>query len=263
MAGAAGDTQNYRLNRGDVLQVLSGGEGNDLSGTTIEATQPVAVYTGHACAQVPTDRLAGNHLEEQLFPDNVWGREYAVTSFIDRPSTPSVVRIMALQANTQLTFDPPSAAPSTTNLGARQFVEFPMMNDFVVRANQPILVAQFMPGEGQDSDTGDPAMVFEVPTEQYRAQYTFLTPETFTHSFVNIVGPMGSPPTLDGAVVAVSPRAIGGSGRVVWSLEVMPGVHTLGLAGGSVAYGLKVYGTATYTGYAYPGGLDLQVITPG
>jgi hypothetical protein len=172
---------------------------------------------------------------------------------------------MALEGNTQLTFDPPTAVPmgTSTTLAGRQFIEFQTTSDFVVTGSQPILVVQFMLGEGQDTDEGDPAMVYEVPIEQYRTQYTFLTPVSFTHSFVNIVGPTGVPPTLDGTVVSAMPRTIGSSGLAVWAVEVMPGVHTLGVSGSSMPYGVKVYGTALFTGYAYPGGLDLTVITPG
>ena len=43
---------------------------------------------------------------------------------------------------------------------------------------------------------------------------------------------------------------------------ITPGVHRLGTAGGGVAYGLQVYGTAVFTSYAYAGGLDLQIIAP-
>lgn len=45
-----------------------------------------------------------------------------------------------------------------------------------------ILVAQFMYGGGADTDEGDPAMVYEVPVEQYRREYTFLAPATYAHT---------------------------------------------------------------------------------
>jgi hypothetical protein len=101
-----------------------------------------------------------------------------------------------------------------------------------------------------------------VPVEQYRGEYTFLAPDTYTHTFVNVVGPNGATPTLDGMPVTATPATMGGSGLSVWSLPISPGVHRLGLPASGVAYGLKVYGTAVFTSYAYAGGLDLQVIAP-
>ncbi|MEI8254506.1 MAG: IgGFc-binding protein, partial [Deltaproteobacteria bacterium] len=226
---STGGTQTYQLAAGDVLQLLGGGEGNDFTGTTIETTQPVGVFNGHVCAQVPTDRVAGDHLEEQLFPDATWGRRYAITAFRDRATTPSLVRILAQRDATHLTFDPPPATPpATTTLGAHQFVEFALSDDTVVSADQPILVAQFMYGDGATGGEGDPAMVYEAPVEQYRNDYTFLAPDTYTHSFANVVGPNNTPPTLDGSVVTGTPRVIGASGLTAWSVPLTPGVHHLG-----------------------------------
>jgi hypothetical protein len=200
-----------------------------------------------------------------LFPDSTWGRRVVVTPFGDRPAVPSVVRILALQDGTTLAFDPPSVAPTTTVLSARKFVQFETNASFVVTANRPILVAQFMYGGGTDTDEGDPAMVYEVPVEQYRREYTFLTPATYTHNYANIVGPRGAPPWIDGAAVTAYERPVGQSGLSAWTVELPAGVHRLGssTANGSLTYGIKVYGTATFTSYAYPGGLDLEVIEPG
>lgn len=259
---ASGGTQTFQLARGDVLQLLSGGAGNDFSGTTIDSTAPVAVFTGHVCAQVPSDRIAGDHLEEQLFPNVTWGRRYAITMFRDRATQPTRVRIIAQRAATHLTFDPMPAAVTTTTLAAGQFVEFDAMADTVVTADQPILVAKYMFGGGAETAESDPAMVFEVPVEQYRAEYTFLAPDTYTHTFVNIVGPNGAPPSLDAAPVTATATPIGASGLSSWTVMITPGVHRLGTAGGGVAYGLQVYGTAVFTSYAYAGGLDLQIIAP-
>ena len=197
-----------------------------------------------------------------MFPNSTWGKHYAVSAFIDRPGLASVVRIMAQDANTHLQFDPPTVQAAGPPLGAGQFLEFSTTENFVVSADQPILVAQFMYGEGTDSSAGDPAMVYEVPVEQYREDYTFLAPDTFTYSFVNIVSESGAPPMLDGATVTATPVAIGNSGLSVWATAITPGVHQVTTASTENFCGIKVYGTAQFTAYAYPGGLDLQVIVP-
>jgi hypothetical protein len=43
------------------MQLVGEGAG-DLTGSTIEADHPVAVYVGHDCTNVPFDRVACDHL---------------------------------------------------------------------------------------------------------------------------------------------------------------------------------------------------------
>jgi hypothetical protein len=262
-AAAPGAVQTYSLSPGDVLQLIGRGQGSDLTGSSVHASGPVAVYAGHGCAQVPADRAAGNHLEEQLFPDSAWGKRYAVSAFIDRPMIPSVVRIIARDDATRLTFDPPAVHPSGNTLGAHQVLQFETTSHFVVTSDKPVLVAQFMYGGGLQGGDGDPAMVYEVPTEQYRTQYTFLAPDTFSHSYINVVSASSRPPMLDQAPITAPAQPIGSSGLSAWTLEIQPGVHQITSVSSEEAFGIKVYGTAPFTGYAYPGGLDLQIIAPG
>ena len=91
------------------------------------ASQPVAVFAGHDCTQIswPDGRTpACDHLEEQLFPNETWGRDYFVSALRDRgTSTPNVVRIVSQQDNNRITYDPASVRPSET-LNAGQMVEF-------------------------------------------------------------------------------------------------------------------------------------------
>ena len=46
---------------------------HDLTGSIINADQPVAVFGGHDCAYVPYDQAACDHLEEQLLPNETLG----------------------------------------------------------------------------------------------------------------------------------------------------------------------------------------------
>jgi hypothetical protein len=45
-------------------------------------------------------------------------------------------------------------------------------------------------------------------------------------------------------------------------LAVPAGVHDLRAADGRARFGIKVYGVAPYTSYAYAAGLDLAPISP-
>ena len=73
-------------------------------------------------------------------------------------------------------------------------------------------------------------------------------PPTYPQSFLNIVAPAGTPEVV--------------SGHDVYTLPIAAGAHRL-RSPTRVAFGIKVYGIAEYTSYMDPGGLDLQLITPG
>src|SRR5207302_5586127 len=117
--------------------------------------------------------------------------------------------------------------------------------NFLVTGERPILVTQFMIGLGQriecqvfpgvppedrDDCVGDPAMVMEVPVEQFRNRYDLLIPSTYHLNFVNLVAPVGAEVTLDGnpldATRVRGPYPVG-SGLEVRVLRIDPGAHTL------------------------------------
>ncbi|MBI5515545.1 MAG: IgGFc-binding protein [Deltaproteobacteria bacterium] len=273
----------FPLARGAVLQLVGTGEGGDLTGTSVRANGPIAVFSGNDCVNVPVDRPACDHLEEQLMPLATWGRRYAVTFLRERaadPEEPSVVRILSQADGNRLTFDgiaAPTSCGGTLDRG--RFCEFTTNQNFIVSGERPILVGQFMVGLGSlpqcrvmpgvppadnDECVGDPAMVLEAPTEQYRSRYELLIPSTYRVNYVNLVSPRGADFTLDGE--ALNPENVRGPFPVGASLEVRvlrvdAGAHTLATRGAE-PFGAKVYGVAAFTSYMYSGGLNLQAINP-
>lgn len=260
MAMRAGESRTFSLQPGDVLQLVGEGRG-DITGTTIESTQPVAVYVGHDCTNVPLETPACDHLEEQLLPNEAWGREYVVSGLRDRGATQaSLTRIVSRVANNRVTFDPPDVHAEVT-LGEGQVLEFQTPRHFVVRGTGAFLAMQFMIGQGYDrSLAGDPAMVTEVPVEQYRTSYEFSVPASYVSNFINVVTTGTDPLEMDGMPLRGSSTTVGRF--TVFTLPIQPGAHRLRSPTGQ-PLGLKVYGVAPYTSYMYPGGLDLRRITPG
>lgn len=266
VAGAAGATIMHTLNRGDVLLlVASGSSGNgacaadDLTGTTVSANRPVAVIGGHACTNMPCASVACDHLEEQLFPIETWGNNYLVSGLRERGAAePSVVRILSRTAANALTFTGIATPAGCAMLNAGQFCEFEAVPDFQVRGTASLLIAQFMVGQGRFNGVGDPAMVLEVPTQQFRSDYVFNVPASYTQNFLTITyNTMGGPPQLDGRAVAAG-AAVAGTPYSVARQAITPGSHRMM---GGAAFGIKVTGTASYTSYMYPGGLDLNQLT--
>ncbi len=237
----------------------------DLTGTRIAASGPVAVFGGHNCAFVPSNRWACDHLEEQLFPLEAWGKEFVVGVTKPLRGEPNLVRIVSGADGNSITFEPASVHAALT-LNAGEMVEFAASEHFVVRGSQALAVAQFLVGQDYDGlgssgemAEGDPAMALAIPSEQYRDSYIFLSPESFPRSFVNVVAKAGATVTLDGSPVSGF-RPVGSSGWQVAQVELSrSGSHTIE---GSDGFGIVVYGFGTYTSYMYPGGLDLKVINP-
>lgn len=261
-----------RLDRGDVLQIVSAQDGmagsylDDLSGMRLRADKPVQVIAGHSCANVPTPgTFACDHLEEGLFPVDVLGDDYLVTFPAALASeSPHVVRVAAVEPDTHVQFDPPLHDDVTLQPGDPPLQLDDVTQDFRVSADHAILVAQYM--QGQDSvpsGSGDPSMSLMPPTAQFRDQYLFTASQTYDANFINVIAPSGTGVRLDGEPIDSSAfEAVGGSGYSVARVELPsdgPENHRIE---GDEPFGLVVYGYGRFTSYMVPGGLDLKQITP-
>lgn len=284
-----GETGTFSLGQGDVLQLLSAFPTGctasapddevrdafgtvqlrvrycdttdyDLTGTQVRASGRIAVIAGHECAFVPTNRWACDHLEEAMFPLESWGAEAIVSVTQPREREPNLVRIVSSHDDNTITFDPPSAHGPVT-LARGQMVEFEALQSFRATGSDAFAAAQFLVGQNYTgiesaTDLGDPSLSLAIPTAQFRSDYSFLAPSTYTESFVNVTAPMGASVMLDGrAVTGFTP--VGATGFGVARVSVRGGAHTMT---GDQPFGIVVYGFGNYTSYMYPGGLDLEAI---
>ncbi|MCY1066557.1 IgGFc-binding protein [Nannocystis sp. RBIL2] len=201
------------LNEGDVIQVLSATNGDE-TGAIVTADKPVQVFGGHECTQVPIGVTACDHLEESMFPIEALAKEYIVVP----PSQDNgnaekavIVRIVASEANTTLTFDPDQPVGKVL-ANAGDFVEIPTtVAKFVVTADKKILVAEYMVGQDAGYGTSDPAMLLAVPTAQFRSNYLMYAQPGWSANFVDILAPTGATVQVDGAAVG-NFSAIGATG---------------------------------------------------
>jgi hypothetical protein len=263
----AGLTKEFNLQQGDVLNLeVSGSEGADLTGSMVTADQKVAVFGGHECANIHVGFERCDHIEQQLFPLATWGKEYVGDAFYPRTSGHvDTWRILAGEDGTTVTLDPPVAGPFSLNKG--QWVEFDTGDPFVATSDGKFLLGHYLqscnyPGyEVFCSDSvgqlgiGDPAFTLSPPVGQYLEGYVFLTPESYSENYVNVVFEVGTTVTLDDAPLTQPGVPIGQSGLVLVQEPVAAGVHTLG-ADRSV--GVTAYGYGCHVSYAYPGGLKLE-----
>jgi len=250
------------LNEGDVLQLITA-TGGEFTGSIVSADKPVQVMGGHECTNVPLDIVACDHLEESMFPIETLATEYIVVPPVQVPNDAAekavIVRVVASEANTTLTFDPDQPVNKLL-ANAGDFVEIPPTTaKFVVKADKKILVAEYMVGQGANFGTSDPAMLIAVPSAQYRSSYLFYAQTAWQANYVDIVAPAGANVTVDGAPVG-NFVAIGASGFSLAHVKLSnagDGSHTVV---GDQKVGISVSGVVDYGSYWYPGGLDLDVI---
>ncbi len=259
---AADGTGQVMLDAGDVLQVASAA-GGDLTGTMVSADRPVQVIAGHKCTQVPQNVTACDHLEEAMFPLESLAKEYIVVPTGQAPNgSPDhgqVVRFIAAEPNTTLTFVPDQPVMKTlTKVG--DFVQLgPTVARFKVSADKRLLVAQYMVGQGGGYGEADPSMLLAVATEQYRKDYLFHAPPTWTSNFVDIILKTGTTVEVDGQKV-LGPVQIGQTGYSLARVKLGAGPlgdgnHTIL---GSDRVGIGVYGLQDFGSYWVVGGLDLD-----
>lgn len=257
------------LDAGDVLQVFSASAGgqpdaSDLTGTRVLADKPVQVIGGHKCTNVPWDVQFCDRLEESIPPVEALGFAYLVASPLIPTGgmTPKaqIVRVVAVEDDTALTYDPPQGGAPTHLASAGDYVELePTAADFLVTGDKKIAVAQYMLGQNAGGDAGDPAMTIAVPSAQFRDEYLVHAPTNYEHSYANVIAPSGATVTIDGVSVDAF-TAIGDTGFGVARVPLSnagDGTHALT---GDSPFGVSVYGYGQYTSYWYPGGLDLETV---
>jgi len=218
---AKGGQQVYVLNRYDVLQVATDNDtniqcaadpgdiwgsdelcrvNNDLSGSLVTSSAPVAVFGGSGCNFVPYSTYACDHLEEQVFPFSSWGKSFVATrshplrvsdtafasagnaapdyyklvASCPASQCPAGTTVLLSDAASQYTVLPPGSgngciagtalgnAAAPCRLMGGSFVEFSTKSSFTVETDQPVAVAQFF--AGQDATGGSPAPVQGDPS---------------------------------------------------------------------------------------------------
>lgn len=302
----AGETFTTTLAQYEVLNIETNQIGADLTGSTITASRNVTVYAGSEAANAPStskcntttntceanaakscacptnnptcdqDALCSayitccaDHLEMQLFPVDTWGTDYVAVRSFPRRNELDVWRILAKDADTEVTLTP--AVTTVPTLAANGWFEFEATGDFEINATKPIMVGQFLaaqdsPSPGTqigDAGTGDPAFILIAPTRQFRTDYAFLAPNKYVFDYVSIAAPLGAEVLLDGAPVDASALAlvsqVGTSNWRSIRVPISDGFHQLLC---SEPCSLMVHGYDQYVSYGYPGGLNLDDETP-
>ena len=268
----AGDERTFTLDRFEVLTLNAPAQVVEQTGTTIRADKNIAVFGGSRASYVPANAgCCRDHIEEQLFPLQSWGKSYYAARAFSVGKGNDFWRVLAQQDNTTVTLPADFDASVTVDgkavelnsgkfvLNAAQFASFNTRMNFEIHADKPISVGQFLPSQNYNGRTiGDPSFILTVPYEQYRSDYAFLVPPSYDENFVTIIAPADANLTLDGKALDISGYApIGETGFVVGYPSLKDGTHRMI---GDKPFGLYNYGYFNMSSYGYPIGLDLKVI---
>ncbi|XP_019616865.1 PREDICTED: IgGFc-binding protein-like [Branchiostoma belcheri] len=172
---AAGQKFSVRLDRFETLQVQTA---EDLTGSKITATHPVAVLSGNVFAICrPMDERqtgSGDFIVEMIPPVDTWGKEF-VTVPLAMHTGGDLFRVVAARDNTQVDV----TNENTMTLNAGEFWEIDVPSDEYrhVTSSEPVLLVQYSKTGNSDGTDTDPFMVIIPPVAQFQSEYTFATVE--------------------------------------------------------------------------------------
>ena len=159
------------LQAGESIKYSSGFP--DPSGTTITSNNPVAVFSGAECTQVPNGNTACDHIVSQLPSTNNFDTRWIVPETANQGAAGNVVSILAHTDNTTVTIN--GAVVAT--LAAGQVHTVNNAHDMEIVTSAPALVGQYLRGQTQTgTGTGDPAFTFLPGVNQLLKDYVFSTP---------------------------------------------------------------------------------------
>lgn len=266
----------------DVFNLESDGMPGDFSGSTVIADQPVVVFTGTELsgspgntAGIPTPPGGGgscclDHLEEQLFPVESYGKSFAIPHSAIRSNTsyvePDVIRIMGVAATATVKTNLPPPNDSFT-LAPGEVKETWTQKDFVLEATEPVAVGQVLVSQEQIDGpyTGDPSLTIFPAVDQFRRNYLFAVPTSWDKNYVVISMPKGTAVTIDGAPIPAScaVRAMGKIAGVDYesrTCTLAAGPHKMA---GDKPFGITAYGYGRAGSYAFVGGANVtKIYTP-
>ncbi len=260
----------FTLNKYDVLNLESeagpdpfsadGLNGGDLTGTVVKQVngKTFGVFGGHEAVKIsaPNSDCCADHLEEMMFPTSTWGKRFAVARTVPRREGPDILRIVAMEPNTQVTMAPQPMGGPCPVLGPGQHCDVRITAPTTVDSTQPIMVAHLLMStiQGQ-TGLGDPSLGIVPPFEQHRDSYKFLAPLNYDEQYVAIVAKQGDEVQLDG--VGVTGWTTFGPGLMTTSAPLGVGPHTVSCP---LLCSVEVYGWSSAVSYLFAGGLNLKTI---
>jgi IgGFc binding protein len=286
-AGLANMPYTFKLNAGQQAQFT---QEADLTGSIIQATNPIGFMAGQPCMREPVGTAFCDHGEQMVPPVKALGNEYVGVMFRPRATGDQAIwHLIGAVDGTTLTYSSAVGGPAT--LAAGQVVDFITAVPFVVTSqdtSHPFLLFTYMSGSqwmpsiagSNMQGYGDPDFVLSVPPQQYLSDYVFFTDPTYPETNLVIVrAPDENMNFQDVTLDCVTGPLTGWTpvGAYEWTRVDLSrhnfvaqgncsnGAHEMKSTG---RFGLWVWGwgspeTTTFTAnvsYGYPGGMNVQPI---
>jgi hypothetical protein len=112
-------------------------------------------------------------------------------------------------------------------------------------------------GGGIGPQSGDPALAFVPPIDQFRKAYTIVVPEQYEANDLTVVTQNGGSVILDGSDVSLLLAPFASLSWTAGRIQITPGAHTISCPMGC---SVEVSGWNTAVSYLYSGGTDLAPI---
>jgi IgGFc binding protein len=283
VAGTAkGVPQSWTIQRGEVLQI---NQPDELTGSPIETSKPVAVFGGSESTYIPSDAQAADCTQQQIPPISQWGHEYPLVPYRPRTGMGSGTntdaremvpyRFVGAANGTKLIYNPerPLGAPQTLEAG--QVVTFTTDRLATVKsqdAAHAFYAAVYMTGAILVSNNdGDPDFVNLVPADQFLDRYVFFADYSFPQTTLTLIRRKTqsgfAPVTIDCVGEVSEFRPLGDSGEFEYAwVELTRGGSGVTYGQQSCGYGrheatsdgpfsIMVWGTGYCASYGYAGGM--------
>lgn len=264
--------RSYRTNSNQITATLQRGQAylvqayisrnqlnDDLTGSNITSSKPIAVFAGHQRATIPSNGSGNSrdHLCEQMPPYDKWGNTAFVVPFIPgtNQSLSARDRYVVLSGEDNNIIYRNNIPAFTLNKGESR--EFDLVNPESLKGTFPILVAAYK----KQSAVGfsDPLMMIIPPAEQFLKTYRWINAQVdniFTEQFTTIVAPNASIPSIrvDNQPIIGNFIPIPTTNYSYITLRLADGVHDVTA---DRRIGIYVYGYGVTDSYGYTGGMQL------
>jgi hypothetical protein len=243
---------------------------DDLTGSRVSATKPVAVIAGVVRTELPRiDKRNASRdcLIEQMPPTSTWGlnsiivppkpaNDQRLVSTKDGP----LFRIIASENATTVTIN----GTQRLTLASGQFYESLLLEPKVIIADKPILVSSYLrTAQRIGPANGDPSMFLNPPTEQFLSSYTVINIEPdarspyYTEHLITLIVRTADQDSLriDGLKPSSTFVPVVGTDYAYTHVSVQRGPHTLTCISG---FGVYIYGYGEAESYGYLGGMAFE-----
>ncbi|XP_069062266.1 IgGFc-binding protein-like [Pleurodeles waltl] len=224
---------------------------NDLTGTRLVSSTPVAVFSGNKC--YTSSAGACDIVVEQLYPVQSWGKQFVIFPLMTKDTKDRII-IIAARPNTTVDL----YTEGTTrqyHLQPGSQVRVDLQNGMLVNSTESIMVGYLF--QGSNSPLGfifDPFITTVPPNSFSRRYYKFVT-QAFYYNYLLIVSHSSS----SSSDFLLDHRPLSDYVLTVQHLEGLTGWEVnLGKVGGqheishqSETFGIYVYGVESYISYGY------------